>query len=66
MHRKSQKPRKLLPEEIATEIILFESMINEQIAIEEPFAPRVRVIVDKTRSADDVPLWEYTYTNRLL
>ena len=66
MNSESERSKVYLPEQIRTLITLFESTINEQIAIEEPFAPRVQVIVDKPKTLLDVPPWEFVYTNRLL
>lgn len=66
MNTEAERSKILLPEQIRTLLVLFESNINEQIAIEEPYAPRVKLVVDRPRSVADVPPWEFVYTNRLL
>ena len=45
----------------------FESAMNEQIAAEEPLAPRVRISdASASGAANTAPPLEYLYTNRLV
>ena len=45
----------------------FESAMNEQIAAEEPLAPRVRIYdASAAGAANMAPPLEYLYTNRLV